>query len=199
MERALDFPGCSPLPVTAADTWPMPVSVYGSTKLAQEHMLSSWASAFGSQLTILRLQNVYGPGQSLANAYTGIVSLFCRIARKGRSIPLYEDGKMLRDFVFIDDVADAILRGATSDARQEHPYDVGTGCANSIATLAKDVAALYHAPPPHVCGKYRFGDVRHAACSIEATTHALGWKPRHTPIEGLRLLSAWIESQLVYS
>ena len=77
----------------------------------------SWALSFGAEFACLRLQNVYGPGQSLDNPYTGIVSLFCRLAREGKSIPLYEDGRMRRDFVFIDDVVRA-LRAAIQVARR---------------------------------------------------------------------------------
>ena len=101
--REWDFPGLSFLPFAALSTEPRPTSIYGATKLAQEHILRAWALSFGTKVVILRLQNVYGPGQSLINSYTGIVSLFARLARAHKSIPIYEDGQMLRDFVFIDD------------------------------------------------------------------------------------------------
>jgi dTDP-L-rhamnose 4-epimerase len=191
-----DFPGASAIPSSAATTPPAPVSVYGATKLAQEHLLNSWASAFDVELGILRLQNVYGPGQSLINSYTGILSLFCRLARQGLSIPLYEDGEMLRDFVLIDDVAAAILAVVDMQAPPRQPYDVGTGKPTSIATMAQMIAAFYGAPAPHVCGKYRFGDVRHAACTIDAITTDLGWVPNYTTDQGLALLSAWVDTQL---
>ena len=69
-----------------------------------------WAAAFGSALTLARLQNVYGPGQSLINSYTGIVSLFARLAREGKSIPVYEDrADAARLRAYVDDVAGALL------------------------------------------------------------------------------------------
>ena len=80
-----DFEGMTPVAAEAAITQPSPVSVYGATKLAQEHILAAWATAFGAATKVVRLQNVYGPGQSLSNSYTGIVSLFCRLAR-GRCV-----------------------------------------------------------------------------------------------------------------
>jgi dTDP-L-rhamnose 4-epimerase len=191
-----DFLGLEPLPACAAKTWPMPVSVYGATKLAQEHIMSAWATAFGNELAILRLQNVYGPGQSLANPYTGIVPLFCRLAKNGESIPLYEDGRMLRDFVLIDDVADAILRALDSAVVPNKPIDIGTGGETSIADLAGQVAAMYHAPTPVVCGNYRYGDVRHASCAIGDAKAQLDWMPRHAVAEGLARLTAWIDRDL---
>ena len=191
-----DFPGLEVIPSSTSETRPMPISVYGSTKLAQEHILHSWAAAFGTVPIVLRLQNVYGPGQSLSNSYTGIVSLFCRIARSKSSIPLYEDGRMLRDFVLIDDVADALLCALAIPGPGPHAYDVGTGAASSIADIAVHVAGLYNAPAPHVCALYRFGDVRHATCAIDATRQALNWEPRYTVQEGLLRLKNWIDHQL---
>ena len=113
-----DFPDLQSVPSTALTTRPAPVSIYGATKLAQEHMIGVWAAAFGTTATTLRLQNVYGPGQAMRNAYTGIVVLFCQLAAAGRSIPLYEDGAMLRDFVLIDDVAAAFIAALDRPAPQ---------------------------------------------------------------------------------
>jgi len=192
---AWDFAGLEVIPSAAAETRAMPTNIYGSTKLAQEYILRSWAAAFGTQPVVLRLQNVYGPGQSLSNPYTGIVSLFCRLARSGSSIPLYEDGQMLRDFVLIDDVAAALLVALDAPEIGPHPYDVGTGKASSIAEIAAQVAALYDAPAPHVCSLYRFGDVRHAACTIDATRQMLGWQPQFLVQDGLPRLKAWIDTQ----
>ena len=98
-------------------------------------------------LSVLRLQNVYGPGQSLTNPYTGIVSLFSQLARDGESIPLYEDGEITRDFVLIDDVVSALV--AALDAPPSTPVrtlDVGTGVRTTIRDLATTVAQFHQAP-----------------------------------------------------
>lgn len=189
-----DFPGLQSVPFHAKTTEAKPTSIYGATKLAQEHILSSWAMAFGVSINTLRLQNVYGPGQSLTNPYTGIVSLFARIAKAGKSIPLYEDGLMRRDFVFITDVAAAILEAATSDS-SNILADIGTGKSMTISELAFIVADIYNAPKPHVTGQYRHGDVRHAACNVEATRGDLNWAPKITPADGIRRLCKWIDER----
>ncbi|WP_031371513.1 NAD-dependent epimerase/dehydratase family protein [Lysobacter sp. ESA13C] len=189
-----DFQGLRSQPFRCAATRPDPTSVYGATKLAQEHILSAWCLAFGTSLNVLRLQNVYGPGQSLTNPYTGIVSLFARLAKAGKSIPLYEDGKMLRDFVFIDDVADAIVAAATSD-KSGILADIGTGESLSIEQLAGIIAEIYDAPPPHITAQYRNGDVRHAACNIDASLGTLGWSPKVDAATGVRRLCAWIDQR----
>lgn len=104
-----DFEGACPVPSVAQTTVPAPTSVYGATKLAQENVLAAWAGSHDVPLSVLRFQNVYGPGQSLINSYTGIVSMFSQWAKAGQSIPIYEDGLITRDFVFIDDVAASLL------------------------------------------------------------------------------------------
>jgi dTDP-L-rhamnose 4-epimerase len=191
-----DFPDCHYLPAEAVTTRAEPISVYGATKLAQEHLLGSWSAASGTIPVIVRFQNVYGPGQSLHNPYTGIIPLFCRLADRGEPIPLYEDGGMLRDFVFIDDAAAALIDALDVPGRRPHIYDIGSGVARTIAEVAQFVAGLYNAPAPHVCGRYRYGDVRHAACDIEATRQALGWSPRHGLGAGLALVKDWVQDQL---
>ena len=191
-----DFSDMSFQPATAASTHPSPSSVYGATKLTQEHVLSAWCGALSVPLSILRFQNVYGPGQSLTNSYTGIVALFCRLARAGSSIPLYEDGAVTRDFVFIDDVADAVVSAVRCPPADRRICDVGSGRATTIAQLAGLIAQAYGAPAPHLCGKFRDGDVRHASCDIAATKESLEWTP-HWPLErGLSALRDWIDREL---
>ncbi|MCP3043459.1 NAD-dependent epimerase/dehydratase family protein [Xanthomonas euvesicatoria] len=188
-----DFPGLKALPFESSTTTPNPTSVYGATKLAQEHILSAWCLSYNSSLNILRLQNVYGPGQSLSNPYTGIVSLFSQLAKSGKSIPLYEDGAMLRDFVFIDDVASAIIEAATSN-KTGVLADIGCGESLSIANIAEIAASIYNSPSPHVTGQYRNGDVRHAACSLRSASEQLNWSPKVDVNTGMRRLCHWIDS-----
>ncbi|WP_284255607.1 NAD-dependent epimerase/dehydratase family protein [Pseudolysinimonas kribbensis] len=172
---------------------PAPTSVYGATKLAQEHLLMAWAGAHDVITTVFRLQNVYGPGQSLTNSYTGIVSLFSQLARRGESIPLYEDGAITRDFVLIDDVADAIASVLDRADAPAGPLDIGTGVATTISDLARSIAEFHGAPAPHLTGKFRDGDVRHAACEIAPTEEALGWAPRFDLTAGVAALQEWID------
>jgi len=191
-----DFADAVPTAMDARTVQPSPVSVYGATKLAQEHILRSWCAAKGVQLVVLRLQNVFGPGQSLINSYTGIVSLFCRIARDQRAIPLYEDGEVLRDFILIDDVTDALAAAANGSDVAPGPFDIGSGEARSIRELATVVARHYGSPEPVVTGQYRHGDVRHAFASIDNARDGLGWAPSFSFEEGAALVISWVDSQL---
>jgi dTDP-L-rhamnose 4-epimerase len=181
-----------PLASSAVRTEARPTNIYAATKLAQEHILASWTAAFDTKLSVLRLQNVYGPGQSLTNSYTGIVALFARLAREKQPLEVYEDGRIMRDFVYIDDVVDALFSAIEGRAAQSRCVDIGSGVPTTIHELAQQLAAICDAPEPVVVGKFRDGDVRAARCDIEAATTELGWRPKWTLEKGARALLDWI-------
>lgn len=185
------------VPNSVHGTWPNPINVYGATKLAQEQILAAWTGSHDTRLSALRLQNVYGPRQSLSNPYTGIVSLFSRLAREGQSIPLYEDGDITRDFVYIDDVVSALVAAiAAPPADHIRTVDIGSGVTTTIGDLAREVARYHSAPEPHITGQYRDGDVRHASCTVDDTVKELDWEPRWSLRDGVAGLQEWIGTQL---
>ncbi len=187
-----------PLAHRAAVTEPRPTSVYAATKLAQEHILASWTAATGCGLSILRMQNVYGPGQSLTNPYTGIVSLFAGLGSDGHRADVYEDGQILRDFVFIDDVVNALIAAIQ---RHNEPdaalpiLDIGSGEPVTLLELARLIAAETSAPEPVVCGRFRSGDVRAAHADLTDAGALLGYVPKVDLRSGLRQLLDWIASR----
>lgn len=190
-----DFPDAEPVAMDASSVTPSPVSVYAATKLAQEHLIQTWADSFGVEAVVLRLQNVYGPGQSLINPYTGIMSLFCRMAMGGKSIPLYEDGAVRRDFILIDDVASAVVAAATVSPAPRRALDIGLGSVHTISDAAELISAEYAAPAPHVTGAYRLGDVRHAWADIDRAQRELDWTPQYSLRDGIHRLVNWINDQ----
>lgn len=185
-----------PLPSSSGRTEPRPTNIYAATKLAQEHMLTAWSAAHDTALTVLRLQNVYGPGQSLTNPYTGIVSLFAQLGHQKRPMEVYEDGKIVRDFVFIDDAVDALAAAVQRPSTEPRCLDIGSGAATTIHELARNVAAICNAPEPTVVAKFRDGDVRAAGCTIERAENTLGWHPKWRLEDGLHALLKWIDDQV---
>jgi dTDP-L-rhamnose 4-epimerase len=178
-------PAVEPLPHEAATTVPGPTNVYAATKLAQEHLLSSWCSAMGVPLSVLRLQNVYGAGQALANSYTGVLTFFATRSVAGLPIEVYEGGGILRDFVHVSDVAAALAAAIEAPGALERPVDIGSGRPVTLQTVAEVMARLAGAPEPIITTKYRLGDVRAAFASIEAAQRALGYQPSVSLEEGL--------------
>lgn len=181
-----DFPHAEPLAARAGTTPPAPTSVYGATKLGQETMLAAWSGGRDTTFTALRLQNVYGPGQSLINPYTGILPLFVQTAARGEVIDVYEDGQMTRDFVHITDVADAFAAALRRplDGRSV-VADVGCGVASSLGEVAALISAVSGGPRPTVSGRFRDGDVRHAWSDVDASELTLGWRPSVSWLDGI--------------
>jgi dTDP-L-rhamnose 4-epimerase len=174
----------------ASTTVPKPSNVYGATKLAQEQLLSAWCRSRGVDLSILRLQNVYGPGQSVANSYTGVLTLFAKTALSGGVIDVYEDGEIVRDFVYVDDVIAALM------AAFEHPatrvLDIGSGSPTTLRAAAEMIATACRTPTPHVSGSYRLGDVRASWCDVSTAAQDLGYRPAQSLADGLRAVLDWM-------
>lgn len=190
--RGPDGTPAQALPSTAGLTHPNPISVYGATKLAQEHMLRAWCLAFGAGLSVLRLQNVYGPGQNPANPYTGVLTFFARVGLQKGQLEVFEDGAIVRDFVHVDDVSQAIVKALGRAGHDVIAADVGSGTPITIADIAERTAKLLGAPPPKTSGRFRDGDVRAASCSIEAARRLLGYEPQWSFDQGLASLTAWM-------
>ena len=184
-----------PQPSQADRTVPRPTSVYGATKLAQEHILGAWVAATGTDLSILRLQNVFGPGQSVANSYTGVVTLFAQTAMSGGQIEVYEDGRIVRDFVYVDDVVDALVASLDRPTDGRRVLDIGSGVATTIHELATNLSTRFGAPTPRVSGHFRDGDVRAASTNITPAADELGYHPSWGLQDGLETLAKWIEDE----
>ncbi|AQA05206.1 NAD-dependent dehydratase [Mycobacterium sp. MS1601] len=186
----------TPLESSAELTQPKPTNIYAATKLAQEHILGAWAAAHDTRLSVLRLQNVYGPGQSLTNSYTGIIALFARLARAQQALEVYEDGRIIRDFVYIDDVAEALFSAVCCPpSGPNRCLDIGSGVSTTIHEVARMIATLCGAPEPVVVGKFRDGDVRAARCDIRPAMDQLDWCPKWALDEGLAALLRWIDER----
>jgi len=184
-----------PLPHDAATVVPQPTSIYGATKLAQENVLAAWCASFGVPLSILRLQNVYGEGQSPYNPYTGIINIFHRLAKAGHAIPVYEDGNIIRDFIHVDDVVEVIYRILSCESAGNHKIDVGSGIPITIHEAARIIARLHGAPEPVVCGKFREGDVRAAVAHVGAMKALTGVCATVSFQEGVARVGIWLEQR----
>lgn len=184
----------TPLPHVAATTWPRPVNVYAATKLAQEHALEAWCTAFSVPLSILRLQNVYGPGQAVGNAYTGVLTYFARQLAEGEQLNVYEDGNIIRDFVYVNDVVAAIDVAIANAPSSVRTVDIGSGAPIPLLAVAEMMSEIAGARPPRISGQYRRGDVRAASADISAAHELLNWQPSVTLRDGLGALVEWVSA-----
>jgi dTDP-L-rhamnose 4-epimerase len=173
-----------------------PSSVYGITKQNQEQMVLTVGKALGIPSVAFRYQNVYGPGQSLSNPYTGILSIFSSLIKNNKGINIFEDGKESRDFVFIDDVIDATVAGIESSIANYNVYNVGSGVATDVLTVANTLIRKYNSNVPvTITGNYRLGDIRHNYADISMINKDLGFIPRFSFEKGISLFAQWVNEQ----
>lgn len=193
-----NYPNSSALTLVATDEESKihPSSVYGITKQNQEQMVLTVSPTVGIAGVAFRYQNVYGPGQSLKNPYTGILSIFSTQIKNGNSITIFEDGKESRDFVFIDDVVDATILGLEKEEANNEVFNVGTGVAIDVMSVAKGLSKNYGIDVPIVVsGNYRLGDIRHNFADLTKIKSLLGFEPKVSFEEGLKKFTDWVNTQ----
>ncbi|MGG6293721.1 NAD-dependent epimerase/dehydratase family protein [Leptolyngbya sp. AN02str] len=156
-----------------------PTSVYGLTKLWQEQLMQNYCESQNIDCVTLRFQNVYGPKQELGNPYTGIIGIFTNAIAQGNPLELFEDGLVTRDFVFVGDVADAVVKCALHDSLLSSTINIGTGRATTLIEVVETIAELVGRPANYrVSGRFRVGDVRHAIANMSHYESVLGtWSP----------------------
>jgi dTDP-L-rhamnose 4-epimerase len=175
-----------------------PSSIYGITKQQQEQMILLMGKTLNIPAVALRYQNVYGPGQSLSNPYTGILSIFSTRLLNGNDIDIYEDGQESRDFIFIEDVVSATILALEKKEANHQIFNVGSGVATSVSEVANLLKSLYNSDLKiSVSGKYRLGDIRHNYADLSKIKNALGFSPRFDFLSGITLFVNWVKTQEV--
>lgn len=192
------FPGEPELRLIPTDESALlhPSSVYGITKQMQESLVMTVAPTIGIEATSVRYQNVYGPGQSLKNPYTGILSIFSTLIRQGKDINIFEDGEESRDFVYIDDVVEATYLAATDPRAAGETFNVGSGVATTVNEVVSALfAAFGREVPTRISGNYRLGDIRHNVADTSRLSNVLGFTPRVGFREGVSAFAEWVLSE----
>lgn len=173
-----------------------PSSIYGLTKLAQEEMIMLMGKQMNLPAVALRFQNVYGPGQSLANPYTGLLAVFSNRIRNGNALDIYEDGKETRDFVYITDVVQSILLSLQSEAANGEVFNVGSGIATPIVRVAELMRQYFNSDVPmNISGRFRVGDIRHNQADLAKVSSILGYSPSMSFEDGLSSFIDWVLAQ----
>lgn len=181
---------------TTEDSTIHPSSVYGVSKQVQGQLVHLVCKSIGVESVSFRYQNVYGPGQSLTNPYTGILSIFSTRIKNGNDLNIFEDGNETRDFVYIDDVVDATILGLEVSEANGHVFNIGTGIATDVLTVANTLCEKYDVTVPiTVSGNYRLGDIRHNYADISSAHKILGFQPKWSFSEGIGKFTEWVNQQ----
>ena len=174
---------------------PKPVSIYGWTKKHQEDLLLH-ASHNGIPVCILRYFNVYGPGQSLRNPYTGIITIFLNRMRNRHPIHIYEHGKPIRDFVYIDDVVRANLLALSPEIPPSSIFNVGSGQPITILEVASLLAEISGYPCyTKDLGEYRIGDIFACVADVTKARKTLKYAPSFDFRKGLMEFIKWAANE----
>ncbi len=164
-----------------------PRSPYAASKAAAESYLLAFHASFGLETVALRYFNVYGPRQSARSRYAAVVPLFFEAMSEGRAPTIHGDGLQTRDFSYVADTVDAVVRAASAPDAAGRILNVGGGGEPvSILDLARIVAEVVGFEGAPVHGPARAGDVRDSHADTTLARSLLGWAPRTTLGEGVR-------------
>jgi len=169
-----------------------PTSIYAMSKRHQEEMCLVTGKAYKIPTVALRFFNVYGPRQALSNPYTGVCAIFSSRILNNKPPFVFEDGKQLRDFVHVRDVAKGCFLALERSDADYLPVNIGTGKSISVADIGKMLIELYGKDLQTVISQeFRTGDIRHCYPDITRAEKLLGFKPEIQLRDGLTELVGW--------
>lgn len=179
--------------------WKRPslMSVYALTKYAQERLTLTVAPAYAIEAVALRLFNVYGPGQALSNPYTGVLAIFAARLLNGQPPLIFEDGQQQRDFVHVEDVAEAFALALESADAPGQVFNIASGRAVTVEDVAHALAEAMDRPDivPEITGKARIGDIRHCIADVAKARQGLGFSAQRSFEDSLGALAEWVSQQ----
>jgi UDP-glucose 4-epimerase len=166
---------------------PNPNSPYGVSKIAAEYYVSTLGALYGIETVLLRIFNAYGPGQDLPPSYPPVIPQLLKQAQTGGSLVILGDGTQTRDFVYVDNVVDALVLAATATDVNRAVINIGSGQEVSINELAAMVARVTGKRANVLHNRTHSGGVSRLVADVKLAQTLLGWAPRTSLEEGLRL------------
>jgi UDP-glucose 4-epimerase len=165
---------------------PNPRSPYAVSKLAAEYYVKTIGALWGIETVCLRIFNAYGPGQRVPAVHTPVIPNFLRQAWENGTIVIHGDGNQTRDFVFVDDVVDAMVAAATAKEVDHLTINIGSGSEVNIADLARTVLEVTGGSPEVITNPRNEGGLSRLCADIELARRSLGYDPKTELGEGLK-------------
>jgi dTDP-L-rhamnose 4-epimerase len=189
----------TPLPTPETKT-PNLSSVYALSKYDQERLCLMTGRAYNLPVVALRFFNVYGTRQALSNPYTGVLAIFASRLLNGNAPLLFEDGRQMRDFVHVSDIARACRLALEVEGARDQVLNIGSGRQYTVLEIAHAMAEALGREnvEPEVTGNYRVGDIRHCFADITLARRVLGFEPQMPFEQGLTELASWLEGQVAF-
>jgi nucleoside-diphosphate-sugar epimerase len=174
-----------------------PLSPYALQKLVGEQYMQMFTTLYGLQTVTIRYFNVFGPRQDPSSPYSGVISLFAKALLENRGPTIYGDGEQTRDFTYIANVVDGVLRAVMAPRASGSVINVATGARISLNRLFDAMRTLTGS---HVNASYappRHGDVKDSQADITRARDLLGYEPLVSFDEGLRRTLEWYRTEVV--
>jgi nucleoside-diphosphate-sugar epimerase len=168
-----------------------PLSPYALQKLVAEQYCQMFTALYGLETVTIRYFNVFGPRQDPSSPYSGVISLFIRALVEGRAPTIYGDGGQTRDFTYVANVVDGVLRACTAPSASGEVINVATGGRISLNELFRAVKKLTGADVEPIYKETRAGDVRDSQADISKARRLLGYEPHVGLEQGLDQTVAW--------
>jgi len=173
---------------------PQPLSPYAAAKLAGEYYAASWAGRGALETVSLRFFNVYGPRQDPDSPYAAVIPIFLRLLREGKRLKVYGDGGQTRDFTFVGDVVEGLIRASSAPGVSGRVYNLAGGRPVSVLDMGKELARLSGKAADFEFLPPRAGDIRDSFADVEAARRDLGFRASVPLEEGLRRTFGWFTS-----
>ncbi|MEN8098455.1 MAG: NAD-dependent epimerase/dehydratase family protein [Chloroflexota bacterium] len=164
---------------------PRPDSPYAVSKLAAEYYVRNLGNVWGLESVILRIFNTYGPGQPLPASHWPVVSRFLSQAIKGGSLVIFGDGEQIRDYVYIDDVVEALIAASQAPDADQLTINIGSGTGTSVKELASLVGKATNKEPHVLMNPRESGGVSQLTADISLASKVLNYHPSMTLLDGL--------------
>lgn len=174
-------------PVKESDP-PRPLSPYAVSKLAAEHYVATIGALWGIETVALRIFNAYGPGQHLPASHAPVIPQFMHQALGRGSLVIFGDGSQTRDFVYIDDVVNALVSAATAEGIDRQVINVGSGQEVSINDLARKIIRVAGRQSEPLHSPADTGGVSRLVADLSLARAKLGFQPKIELERGLELL-----------
>lgn len=172
------------------DAPPHPLTPYAVSKVASEQYVRAIGELWGIETVILRIFNAYGPGQPLPPSHASVIPRFLKQATGGGSLVLFGDGRQTRDFVYIDDVVDALVAAGRTAGISRSVINIGSGSEVSILALVETIERVLGKGVHRLHSSEGKPGVRRLVADVSLAQQKLGYTPRVSLEEGLRLTIA---------
>ena len=189
------YGGESSAAAQSTDLMPVTKSPYAAAKLAGEFYMQAFAATYGLETVRLRFFNIFGPRQRADSPYSGLIALFISALARGEAATIQGDGLQSRDFTYVANAVQCLMKAATAANVSGNVYNVGTGASSTILDLVNALNRVMGTKLPPTFGPSRVGDVRYSLADISRTKADLGYTPGDDFESGLAKTVAWAKTQ----